>query len=213
MTSTILIAAIIGLVKWKKVKKINHLFIVFVYCSAINETLSYISTYLFKNNAVNSNIYLLISAIVLLFQFNNWYTFKYKKKSVYFITLILLSIWFYEFFLITQIWKFSSYFRIISAFIIVLLSLRTISLLINSNQLTLIMNSTFIICIALILFYTVKILLEIFFIYALPINNFLGNSFYRLIFNILILTNIMYALAIIFMPLKPKYILQQLETT
>lgn len=213
ISSTILIAVIIGIVRWKKVKKTHHLFIVFVSYSAFNEIISLLSAQFFKNNAVVNNIYVLVSSIILLFLFKSWWYSKQKNKVFYILTLLLIIVWCWEFLFYTKIWRFSSYFRIFSAFIIVLLSLRTISLLINSNQHSLIKHSTFIICIAFILFFTVKILLEIFYMYGLFTNPIFGGTIYFLIHYVVVPTNILYALAIIRMPLKPKFMLRQVATS
>jgi len=88
-----------------------------------------------------------------------------------------------------------------------LLSIHTINLIINSTPTKLTKNSIFLICIAFIMLYTIKTILEIIFQLGLNTNNAFISLIYQNINYLTIPINILYAIAIKFIPQKSTFTL------
>jgi hypothetical protein len=201
------IPAIVAIAKWKKIPPSYYPFIWFIWLTVLGEISATITAQVYKNNAVPSNIYILLAGIFLLLQFNNWSLFKQHKKMFYFLLALFIAVWCWEFLYFTNLWHYSSYYRIIFNFIIVLLSIHTINLIINSTPTKLSKNGVFLICIAFIILYTIKIILEIIFALGSYTNNVFMNHIYDKILYLFIPINILYAIAIKFIPQKSTFTL------
>ena len=72
LNHSIVIAALIGAFRFKTVIKNFQPFSLFIWLGLINETLSLILIYSKGSNTVNSNIYVLLECILILYQFYSW---------------------------------------------------------------------------------------------------------------------------------------------
>jgi hypothetical protein len=201
------IPAIVAIAKWKKIPPSYYPFIWFIWLTVLGEISATITAQVYKNNAVPSNIYILLAGIFLLLQFNNWSLFKQHKKLLYFLMALFVAVWCWEFLYFTNLWHHSSYYRIMFSFILVLLSIHTINLVINATPLKLTKNSIFIICIAFIILYTIKTILEIIFQLGLNTNNVFISLIYKNLLYLTLPINILYAIAIKFIPQKSTFTL------
>ena len=203
-----IIPAIVAIVKWKNIPPSYYPFIWSIWITVLRDITCEITAHVFRNNAVASNIYIISMGIFLLLQFNNWSLFKQHKKIFYFLLALFIAVWCWEFLYFTNLWHYSSYYRILFYFIIVLLSIHTINLIINNTYTKLIKNSVFLICIAFIILYTINIIFEIIFALGLYTNNvFFQHIIYNKILYLLIPINILYAIAIKFIPQKSTFTL------
>ena len=183
-------------------------FLVFIWAGAINEIFSTIIINLGFYNIFNYNLSLLIESVLLLWQFHKWGLFKDKKYFTILFLLFVLS-WLSENIFISGFYLgFNSYFRIFCSFIIVLLSLSILNQEILKERKNLLRNSIFIICCGIILMYTYAVLTESFIVYGVSMNDPFSKNLYRIFIFINLFCNIIYAIAILWMPKKQAFTLQ-----
>lgn len=199
------ISAFIALFRWKSIQKRDYFFIAFLWAGLLSEFISTICIQLFKTNAVTSNIYILISSLLLLLQFNKWGLFSKNKLLYKVIIAIIFLVWFWENFIYSSIFSFGSISRIVNGFIIVLMSIHLMNILINQENSTLSKNPVFLICISFIIFFTLKILVEVFWIYGLNASKDFRQSIYRIVTYVNLVVNIFYAIAVLWMPKKREF--------
>jgi hypothetical protein len=206
---SILIPAFIGLVRFKKVDQAFIPFLVVIWTGAINEIFSVIIIQMGYYNIISYNIYLLIESFILLWVFKAWQVFKSQSKSYLFLWFILALTWTSETIFRTKLYqKFNSYFIIVKAFIIVLISITLINSLLVKEKKVLVKNSIFLICCAFIFYYTLSGLTEIFYAYGLQLSKgFRMAVGYTGVWANFV-SNAIYALAIWWMPRRQAFALQ-----
>lgn len=114
-------------------------------------------SYFNVSNAVCSNIYVLAEGLLLLLLFYNWKVINKTTSTL--LALILVAGWITEHLVLQKILLFSPYYRVIACFVIVILSIRQISMLITQER-NLLSNARFIICIGFIVLLVYKIIYE-----------------------------------------------------
>ena len=202
---SIIVPAVIGLVR---LKKINHAYFPFIICiwvGAVNEIFGTVIMYIQHSNIINLNIYLLIESFLLLWQFKLWGLFSKQSFWLPLTGAALLIFWIGENFVIFTFTRYDSYFTIFYSAIYTFMSISTINRLIATERRSLIRNPVFIICAAFIIYFTMVILSEVFWVYGITRDvTFVSN-----VYSISIITNfisiIFYTLAIIWMPIKQRF--------
>jgi hypothetical protein len=205
-SASILIAAVLGGIRFRKLDPGFFPFILLIWLGVISEGASLIIITQGHTNEVQYNIFLIVEAVLILLQFYKWKLFSTKAVFYSFLSGLILC-WVAEDFIFFSIHTFNSYFIIIASYTLVLLSINMINRLLNSETGSLIKNPVFLISLGFILYFTYAVLVEIFLIYGME-NNI---SFSMKIFNILIyinlITNLIYSVAIIWIPTKSTFIL------
>lgn len=207
-----------GITALSRIKKIDGLylpFILVILLSCINEIASYI---LWKNGypvAVNNNLYVLAEAILLLLFFKNAGIFERYQQLFYLLISAFLLFWFWENLVTDKIYGVSSWFRILYSFILVLLAVNCINKLIvadlrdypETNHLHFLKKPVLLICTGLVLFFTCKIIVEIFWLYGLGASESFRIEIYSILIYVNLTVNIIYAIAILWMLPKQQYIM------
>ncbi len=202
------IAGLIGLIRYKKVDQAFHPFIYLLWIGIFNETFSRIASYLWHSNAINFNAYSLTEFCMLLWQFKKWKLFDSKRYGAEILLTIGVFFWVIENFFIYNIYSFNSYFIIWSSLCIALLSIRMINILVLREKDVLLKNATFLICISFVLYYTYAALVEAFWVYGLGESKEFGIRIQNILVYINLFANLVYALAVLWIPTKPKFILR-----
>lgn len=192
-------------------KKINKIYFPFLFClwiACINELLTFV---LYKAHAIkytgnaNNNIYILIESVVITFLFKG---FGIIKKPAFLFPSIIISlifVWAAEIFLIGNIKTGLMYFRIFYSFVIVLMSINCINIMIGSSRRLIIRNAAFILCLGFILNFTFKVLVQSFWVYGLNSNTNFLIKVNTIMLLINLIANLIYALAVLWMPRKIEY--------
>ena len=167
--------------------------------------MSDISIYFFRTNAPNTNVYLLLSTLVIVYQLKVWGAIRLKRGFAYLCVLTFVLLWGYENFIYSSVWNFNSYTAILFYLLIVILSVRTLGQNIASNEKYQINRVVFLICMAFIIKYTSSIIIELFWIYGLTSSSIFLRSVYRLTTYVNLLVNIFYAIAVLWIPKKREY--------
>ena len=207
LSFSIYIAGIIGVVRFKKINQQYYPILYSIWLGCLNEIISISLAHNFSNSSISNNIYILVESILLIFFFKNLGLFNSRKIILYLIIAGFICEWFIENFILGQITVVSAYFSIFSSFVIVLMSINTINELIIRNSSRIFANATFLLCLGFIVFFTYQVLVYAFWIYgAQSDTGFLLNIFTILIY-INLLTNLIYALAVLWMPKKLEFTL------
>ena len=203
LNHSILIPAIIGGIRFRSIAHAYYPFIFLMWLGLLNETLSLILIYTIRSNAVNSNIYVLIEYLVVLVQFYTWNNSFIKRY--YFFAGLGLIVWIADNFLIHAINDNNSIFRIFYSFIIVFFSIDQINKLIINERKSLIKNAVFLICSTFFIYYSCKAFVEVFNAFDLGLSNGFNRHVFMVLYFANVLSNIVYAIAILCIPTKQEF--------
>lgn len=209
---SIIFAVVIGIIRFKKIPVRYHPFVFLVWLALLNEILSSVFIYLFRNNAVNSNLYVLFEFLLIFWLFKNWGLF-HKKQLFYKTCLFVLPlIWLLDTIIFHPVTRFSSWFRIIYSFVVVVCSMFYISNVFFSEKRNMLLNASFLISLTFLLYFSFKGLLEFFFLFNLEKSG--PPSIHQFYHNIVVtmgvintLSNFIFALALLWIPKKDTYTL------
>ena len=160
------------------------------------------------SNAVYYNSFALAEAIILNWQFKRWGLFQ--KKSELYIPLQLLFIagWITEVIMRNDIQQFNSYFIIGYSTVIVIMSINVLNNIMFKDPSFLFLNPIFLICIGVVIYFTYSILTEIFWLYGLNSSTKFRIRIYEIFAYVNLFTNLVFAFAILWIPMKRQYIMQ-----
>lgn len=205
----IIFPAIAGLVRFKKVSPVFYPFLYIIWFGFINDVYSNVIVELGYYTILNYNINILIQSFLLLWLFRKWHLFGQSSKLYYCVFIFYGLLWALETIFISRLLlAYNSYFRITYSFITVLMSVSVINYLLVKETRLLIKNSIFIICCAFILFYSLAAVSEVFFVYGLQLSNSFMSYVNRIIVITNLLCNLIYTLAILWMPKREAFTLQ-----
>lgn len=188
-------------------------FLLCVWLACINELLSYI---LWRNHyytSVNNNLYVLAEAILFLVFFRNMQVFEKRPQVFPMLLLFLVILWSWENIGLGKIIAVSSWFRIAYSFLTVVLSIALINRLIYrviyepwlSGERSIFLNPEFLIAAGAIIFFTFKMVVELFWWYGINHSAALRTNLYHIMMYINVIANIIYTLAIVWIPRKQPY--------
>ena len=204
---SIVIPATIGLIRFSKIEPAYQPFIIYCLLDVLNHALSAVLIEVYHSNTINSNIFVLIEASLYLLLFKGWGAFKKRNGVFYSILITLCIVWIIDNLVWHQLNTVNSLFRTVYSFILVFLSIEQMNILITTAKRNLLFNACFMICAGIVIYYTYKATIEVFFLIQLK-----GSvSFYVNIFKILVFVNLfanlLFAWAMLWIPKKPKFIL------
>ena len=204
---SIIFAAAFGLIRFKKIMNSYQPFIFIIWLGLLNLTLSVILNETIRNNAVNSNIYVLLESLLYLWLFKNWRTFSRKSTFIYSLVCFLVFVWIYDNLIRNQLTSTNSLFRIVVSFVLIFLSIGQVNKLIANIKKNLLYNSSFLICCGIIIYFSYKATVEVFYLIHLEAS----TRFYINISTIMVLVNcfvnLLFAWAVLWIPKKQKSIL------
>jgi hypothetical protein len=209
LSLTILLPFLVGLVRYRRIGTLYRPFFYLLALGVFNELFS---RYLIKglhihNNAISSNIFVLLEWVLICWQFHVWG--QYARKEVFFAILLFpVAIWITENLVFANIGIFSPYFRVFYSFLIVLLSVNKINFMITHDDRRLYGNPVFILCIGLIIFFIYRIILEWAYQTSLNGANRTTNTIIMLNAWVNALTNIIFAVALLMIPRPQKFTLR-----
>lgn len=202
---SITIAAVIGWIRFKKINPTYYPFLICVWVGLLNEILSYIIAHTGHSTAVNNNIYVLAESLLFTWQFKNWGLFQ-RSKYLFVGILVSFSIfWYVESFFVPRITYITSYFRVFYSFVIILMSINIINELLIRERTNMLKSSAFLICTAFVIYYTYKVIVGVFWLYGLGGSRQFRISIVSILIYINLLTNLIYALAVLWMPTKHRF--------
>jgi hypothetical protein len=144
--------------------------------------------------------------MLILWQFKAWGLFNGARWFPILLALLLAATWFYEIHSIYTLNKPYYYYRLFYPTLMVVCSINLNNRLIISHNQRLLTNPVFLICIAFVLHFTLKILTDAYWLYnPKSSTRFLMAVFYSKAANNL-LPNLLFIMAVLWIPRKPEYI-------
>lgn len=205
MARAIFIAAIVGIIRFRKVDKVFHPFIFLCWLAAFTELLGELKIF---PETVNGNVFNIYS--VGEYSLITWLMLRWRVISLtaYRAIMIGLSLaWFTEFIVFDRMHMAANYFNIIYGLVIVMLSVRCLAWRISVERGSLIKSPYVIISSAFILYFTVAAIVAAFWMYG----NYGSADFVRavVVFHYIVnlVANLTYAIAILCMPRKDPFTL------
>lgn len=191
-------------------------FVLCIWIGCLNEILSYILWRNGYHTAVNNNVYVLAEAILFLVFFRNRQLFEKRPWIFRMLLLFLILLWAWENIAIGTIIMVSSWFRIAYSFLIVLMCIALVNRLIYrgtyepwlSGDRSIFLNPEFLIASGAIIFFTFKLVIEIFWLYGINHSSVFRRNLYHIMIYINLTANLIYTLAILWIPRKQPYITQ-----
>lgn len=205
VSEIVLVPLLIGLIRFNRTVVSYQPFLLLLALAFTSEMISFICIrVLYASNAIPCNLYGLAECMVILYQFYIWGFLK-RKRRLFIALVILMSVgWIVENLVFKGIETFERpLFRVAYAFMVVLLSINDINYLIVQDNKSLLKNSRFLICTGFIIFFIYQIIYEA--------SMFIGSDTIlslRLVFSfnyINAFVNLLYAIAVLFIPVKAAY--------
>lgn len=206
LSGTIFIAALIGSVRFRKIAPGFHPFLICLWIGAVNEILSITLQRFGQTTAVNNNIYVLAEAVLLLWQLERWAAFDRFRQLFPALLFLFAGTWVTENMVLSSLSETRPWFRLLYSFIIVILAIQVLNRLIIYERRSLLQHPVFLICTGLIIFFTYKLMIEIFWINGFDSSPGFLINVYSIHAWINCLANIIYALAVLWMPAKQRFI-------
>lgn len=203
LSLSIFIPLITGIVRYGQLPVSYLPLLLLLAIGLVNELVCY--TFFYNtSSAVPGNVYLLVEFLLFCWQFKRW-RFILRRSSQYWALIMVMSaVWAVEYILFGKINEFSPYFLVISSMALILLAVNQMNWLIVNERGNILSNPVFIICIAIIMFFSYKVLIEIFYHFAPEkvIKNkiFIMQSYLNVAYNIIL------AIAILCIPRKKNFI-------
>lgn len=180
-------------------------FLYLLWVGSLNELLSFLLLMNHIPNFVNNNIYSLIGSTLIVLFFRNFSVLQYQGKIFHVILSILLLSWIIDNLVLNKFFAVSIYFQIIYSFIIVLLSISNINVSLLDTRSTVLNNPDFLISAAFIIYYTYKILIEMFWLYGINTSGKFQLLVYDILNYINLFCNLIFMFAVLWMPKKQVF--------
>jgi hypothetical protein len=202
------IGAVIG---WIRVKKTDPAFLPFLWwlwSGLLNEIISMMVIKAGYSNAISYDIFSLVEALLITWQFRKWNLFKKQNLFYYVLQIGFVTGWMIENFYSGKQHMFNSYFIISYSTVIVLISINMLNRVMFGEPSFLLYNPIFLICMGLIIYFTYAILVEAFWLYGLNRSKNFRIQIYEILAYINLFTNLVFALATLWIPMKREYIMR-----
>jgi hypothetical protein len=204
--SSVAIAAVVGFLRFPQSKKEYRPFLFIIWLGLLNHTYSLISIHYFRTNTVNSNLYVLAEGLIYIWLFRGWGLFQTRKFLAPVLVGILICVWVIDNLILHTLNTTNSGYRIIHAFVMIFLAIEQLSRLITLTQGSLFRNSIFIICCGVLIYFTYKAFVEVFFLVETKASlNFMYNIYFVLAY-INCFVNLLFTWAIVWIPKKNQSI-------
>lgn len=205
LSFTVLIPLIMGLVRMNRMRTSFHPFILFLFLAFTAELVSEVCIRLTEDNRMVNNIYILLEAFAILYIFYAWGGLRKRKWLLAVLCVVYLATWAFENLRMGVLMEgFSSYFLVLYSLVTVFLAISEINALITSYNDNLFRNSRFLICIGLIIIGVYSLITEGFMLID-PANAIVGRQIFLIFVFINAFVNIVYAVAVYFMPVRDDY--------
>jgi hypothetical protein len=204
---SIFIAIIISIIRFRMIGDAYYPFVYLLWVGGLNEIVSTILLNNGYNNITNGNLYTLVEALLLMWFFWKSNIFDRVKPLYVFLVGLLILVWIIDNFFIVFGKGYIAYFSIISALIIVLISINILNDILMS-AIDVWKNATFLLCIGFIIYFTYRILVDVFWLYGQNIGSNFSPKVFEIHSWINLLCNLIYALAVLWMQRRQAFTLR-----
>lgn len=205
LSYSVLFGAIAGIIRFKYIIRDFYPFLFVIFLGAVNELISTVRIYNVGTNAINGNVYVLVEYLLIIYQFFKWDLFR--RRFLFFLAAAGIFIWATDNFILNSIVQNNSLFRTFYSLVIVMLSTNELSKLLVYERGPLIKNATFLICITFLFYYGCKAFVEAFNAFHLGFSHNLLWNLWIILYFVNAIANLLYAIAILWIPRKREFIL------
>jgi hypothetical protein len=199
---SIFFAAFIALYRFRKLSSEWLPVMLLVSLAAVNEVISIYHIRHKEGTNINNNIYVLLEALLILWHFKKAGIFTYGPRIFIVLFYCTLFTWAMEIFFISGLDKWYPMFRILSAMMVVGICIYYINILAVFSRSALYKDAHFIIAIAFLLFFSAKVITEIFWISGQHGSIVFQVNIFDIFLYINLFVNILYAIALLCIPAK-----------
>lgn len=203
LSLSIVAPVIVGMVRYRSIPVSYHPLIYLLLIGLGNELVCYQFFYN-SSNAVPVNIYFLLEFLLFAWLFRNWKNILRNTVLFREIVAAMVLMWFTENILLGNITVFSPFFQVSYSLLLVLLAVNQLNWLVVNEKGRIITNAIFIICIAVIIFFSYKVLTEVFYYYA-PIQS-IKNDIFVIQAYLNVGYNLLLTIALLCIPPKRNFI-------
>lgn len=200
---SILAPAITGVIRYRHIPVSYHPIIYLLLLGLANELVCYHFFYN-SSNALPTNIYFLCEFLLFAWQFHNWKNILRVRWLYLLLITVMTLLWVAENIVLGKLTVFSPVFQVVYSLVLILLAINQLSWLVVNDRGRIIFNPLFIISIAVIIFFSYKVLTEIFYHYAA--SGSIKNNIFVIESYLNVGYNIMLTIAIICIPPKRNFI-------
>ena len=205
--SSIFIAGILALLRFKEIRKEYYPFIILIWTGCVNESISFLLVFNGYYNIVNGIIYDLCESMLLLWFFYTLGVFQKKRFWPWLLGPFFLAVWIVDSFFGQRAGRFNTFFGMVYSFTLVILSINALNQMLFRER-NLLRNPAFLICIGFVIFFTYKLLTEVFYYYGLSGDWAFTRQVFKIFAIVNLLCNLIFALAILWMKKKKAFTLQ-----
>ncbi len=203
LSLSILIPMSAGVVRYRHLPASYHPLLYLLLIGVLNEVICY-SFFYYSSNAVPTNIYFLFEFLLFMWLFSNWNSKLKNSKLHKALIIFMVLIWVVENIVFQKIVVFNPLFQVAYSFILILMAVNQLNWLIVNERGNIVAHPVFIICIAMIIYFSYKVLTEVFYHYA-PVS-LMKNNIFVIEACMNVAYNIILAIAILCIPTKRDFI-------
>jgi hypothetical protein len=200
------LSVLIGWMRFPKTDPAFLPFLILVSVAFANEITSILFAINHYTNIINFNSFQLIESVLITWQFSRWGFFGKHKTAYWLLQIFFVLSWIAEMIAVPA--EFNSYFVIVHSFIIVMMSVHCLSGIAAKESTSLFRHPVSLICMGLIIYFTYALLVECFWIVGFNHQRVFRLKIYEIMGYINLVTNLVFAFAFLWIPMKPQYIMQ-----
>lgn len=195
-------AAILGLIRFRNAEPAYQPLIYIVCLGFLNHCLSVVMVHYFRSNTINGNIYVFIESLLYIWLFSNWGLFKRRPKMAWLLYVLLPSAWIADNLVWHGLHTANAGFRIFSSFIMIFLAIEQVTALVTKAKTILLKNAIFITCCCMLIYFSYKAFIEVFFLVEVGSNLQLFINIYSIFVGINFFVNLLFTWAVLWIPKK-----------
>lgn len=205
---SIFLPALVAMYRFENINRIYYPFLVLLWIAAMNELLSFLLLMNRLPNFINNNVYGLIESMLIVLLFKNLGVLHNRKKLFYTLIAALLAVWLIENVVFSHLEGIGVYFRLTSSLAIVLLSISMLNISLVDTKMNVFKNPDFLICTCYIVYFTFRIIIEMFWLYGLNSSDRFQLLVYELLNYVNLICNLIFMFAVLWMPRKQVFIMR-----
>lgn len=199
------LAAIIALVKYKRIYRGFYPFIYICWAAFINEIICYFLVYNGNYTYIPFGIYSIAESMLMAWFFREMGVFD-RRPALFSLLMVLYPLaWSGEVIFLEAFSRNMTWFRLGYSFVVVILSIILLSRELAVQRTFLLKSPVFLICIGFILYYTCAVVAGVFELYDYGGSGVLRSRVQWIMIYDNLIVNLIYALAVICMPHRLRY--------
>jgi hypothetical protein len=205
LSYSIVPAFVAALFKYQKVKPVYFPILCCLGLAVLNEVVSSIVINAGYSNALNCNIYYLLEALLLTLQFKSWGFFSGRKRVYYLLLCLLITVWLIENRSVNLLSSFLPYFRMLTGFIVISMSLMHLFHLMVYTRKPISREPDYLFCFGFCVYFLCVLLTEVFITDVAPYSSGFRDLLFRTSIICNVIANTVYLIAILWIPAKPSF--------